>query len=133
MNALYPAIARRAGHRCEYCRAPEVVFNSTFEIEHIQPVSLGGTDEPSNLALACRSCNSHKSDAVEATDPDTGAIVPLFNPRADSWREHFRYDLDAGTIDGLTATGRATVAKLDMNNTFQLAARQCWVQLGLFP
>jgi hypothetical protein len=27
MNPDYRAIAQRANHRCEYCKAPEVVFN----------------------------------------------------------------------------------------------------------
>lgn len=31
MNPLYPAVADRAGHRSEYCRAPEAVFNFAFE------------------------------------------------------------------------------------------------------
>jgi hypothetical protein len=130
---LYPAVARRAGHRCEYFRAPEVVFNSTFEVEHVLPISLGGTDEPDNLALACRSCNGHKAAAVTAADPDTGEVVSLFNPRADRRGDHSRYDPDSGTVDGLTATGRATVARLDMNRPVQLAARVLWVQLRLFP
>ncbi len=133
MNPLYPAVARRAGHRCEYCRAPQVVFNSTFEIEHIQPVSLGGTDDLTNLALACRGCNGHKSAATVGTDPMSGLSVPLFNPRVDVWNQHFQYDADAGTIDGITPTGRATVARLGMNDPVQLTARGFWVALGLFP
>ena len=35
MNPRYSAVAERAGHRCEYCGAPEVVFNFPFEVEHI--------------------------------------------------------------------------------------------------
>jgi hypothetical protein len=35
MNPKYAFVALRAGHRCEYCHAPEVVFNSLFEVEHI--------------------------------------------------------------------------------------------------
>ena len=35
MNRFYSEVAERAGHRCEYCRAPEVVFNFPFEVEHI--------------------------------------------------------------------------------------------------
>jgi 5-methylcytosine-specific restriction endonuclease McrA len=57
MNPHYPQVAKRAGHRCEYCHTPEVVFNFPFEVEHIQPVCLGGIDSEANLALACRSCN----------------------------------------------------------------------------
>lgn len=35
MNPHYPLVARRAGHRCEYCRAPEAVFNFPFEVERL--------------------------------------------------------------------------------------------------
>ena len=37
MNDWYPLVAERAGHRCEYCLAPEAVFNFPFEVEHIFP------------------------------------------------------------------------------------------------
>ena len=49
---LYPQVALRARLRCEYCRAPESVFNLEFEVEHIVPTARGGSDELSNLALA---------------------------------------------------------------------------------
>lgn len=133
MNALYPSVARRAEYRCEYCRAPEVVFNATFEVEHVCPTSRGGSDDPENLALACRACNVHKGEALTATDPETGGEVPLFNPRTDRWADHFQYDHESGALNGLTAVGRATVARLDMNHPRQLAARQLWGRLRLFP
>src|SRR5689334_22423229 len=45
---------------CQYCgrKAPEVIL----QIEHIQPRSKGGTDDESNLTLACRDCNLGKSN-----------------------------------------------------------------------
>lgn len=42
MNPHYPFVADRAGHVCEYCRAPEVVFNFQFEVEHAMPQSRDG-------------------------------------------------------------------------------------------
>ncbi len=39
MNPLYPFVAERAERRCEYCRAPEEVFNFAFEVEHLLPQS----------------------------------------------------------------------------------------------
>ena len=83
MNPLYPAIAERAANRCEYCRAPELVFNDLFEVEHIVPVSIGGSDDTANLGLACRSCNKYKGDFQAGTDPNTLANVRLFQPRQD--------------------------------------------------
>jgi hypothetical protein len=43
MNPLYFFVAERAHHRCEYCRTPESIFNVVFEVEHIIPVTAGGT------------------------------------------------------------------------------------------
>ena len=56
-----------------------------------------------------------KSNHVEANDPETDETVPLFNPRMDSWSQHFVWSADKLQIIGLTPTGRATVKLLDMN------------------
>ena len=133
MNPLYPLVAQRARHRCEYCGAPEAIFNSAFEVEHITPTSQDGLDDPSNCALARRSCNSCKSDRTQGIDLNTGKLVRLFNPRRDRWSKHFRVDPTSGAILGSTSIARATIATLQMNRPLQLAARQQWMLLGLFP
>jgi hypothetical protein len=133
MNARYPLVSRRAGHRCEYCHAPEAVFNFPFEIEHVIPTSRQGPDDDTNLALACRACNLHKTDQLTAEDIVTGTAVLLFHPRRDVWSDHFQVDRESGTIHGATPTGRATLALLKMNTPLQLAARKQWMLLGLFP
>lgn len=133
MNPRYPAVSARAGHRCEYCHAPEAVFNFPFEVEHITPPSRGGQDADENLALACRSCNIFKTDRVESSDPKTDDTVGLFHPRRDAWDDHFSVDVEAGAIDGRTAVGRATVTLLRMNATAQTTARLQWMRLELFP
>ncbi len=132
MNPRYPLVSGRADHRCEYCRAPEAIFNFPFEIEHITPISRGGTDEESNLALACRSCNIHKSNHLTGTDESTGNETLLFNPRQDKWDEHFQIDRESGAINGVTPEGRATVSRLRMNAFLQSEARLLWIGLGLF-
>ena len=131
--AHYSRVAERACHRCEYCRAPESVFNFAFEVEHVLPSSKKGSDDETNEALACRSCNLFKSDRTVSVDPETGNEVALFNPRKDRWEEHFRIDVESCTIVGLTATGRATIERLQMNSPMQIAGRRFWIQLGLFP
>jgi hypothetical protein len=133
VNPNYPAVARRSNHRCEYCRAPEKISPASFEVEHIFPTSLGGGDDSANLALACRSCNSFKSDSKTGWDDVTAAEVPLFDPRNDRWDQHFSVNFDAGMIHGLTPTGRATVSQLRMNDPQPLTARLIWIELGLFP
>lgn len=133
MNPHYTLVARRAGHRCEYCRAPEAVFNFPFEVEHVVPSSRGGSDGGDNLCLACRACNVRKSDRLAARDELSGEEVPLFHPRQQCWDEHFRIDVESGEVVGLTATGRATIACLDLNHPFQLTARLLWIRLRLLP
>lgn len=52
-------VLRRDGYACRYCgsKAPEVELT----VDHVVPVALGGSDEPSNLVAACRDCNAGKS------------------------------------------------------------------------
>lgn len=133
MNPRHALVAVRAGHRCEYCHAPEVIFNFPFEVEHIVPPGRAGSDTEQNWALACRSCNLHKSDGLEGTDPDTGATARLLHPRHDKWDEHFAVEIESGVIVGRTPIGRATIARLRMNSTTQAHARLQWTRLGLFP
>jgi HNH endonuclease len=133
VNLHYRAVAERAGHRCEYCRAPEAVFNSRFEVEHILATSQQGSDDDTNLTLACRSCNLLKSDHRHAWDEFTKSAVWLFNPRQDRWEEHFQVIEETGLVQGTTAVGRATIACLRLNSQTQIEARRLWMHLGLFP
>ncbi|MCV7359182.1 HNH endonuclease [Mycolicibacterium fluoranthenivorans] len=52
-------ILTRDGEACRKCgrRAPEV----ELQIDHIIPVALGGSDDPSNLQTLCRDCNAGKA------------------------------------------------------------------------
>ncbi|WP_448265874.1 HNH endonuclease [Nostoc sp. DSM 114159] len=133
MNPYYTAIAGRANHRCEYCQAPEVVFNFPFEVEHIIPISRQGANNKANLALACRSCNLRKGTRISGTLPDSNTEVRLFHPRENQWSEHFQVDVESGKIRGMTPVGEVTVEYLAMNSPAQVAARQLWIRLGLFP
>jgi hypothetical protein len=133
MNPSYLVVAKRARHRCEYCHAPEAVFNFPFEVEHILPSSRHGSFGDTNLALACRACNLRKSDHVMGTDDLTGGTVRLFHPRQDEWEVNFEVIPDDGMIHGKTPLGRATVNRLEMNSFVQREARLQWMRLGLFP
>jgi 5-methylcytosine-specific restriction endonuclease McrA len=68
-------------NRCSYCLLPQEILSSLLEIEHILATSNGGTDEESNLCLACRICNSYKSNKLKGFDAKTKQSVELFNPR----------------------------------------------------
>ena len=58
-------VFKRDSFTCQYCgkSAPEVIL----EVDHIKPVSKGGTDEMLNLITSCRDCNRGKTN-VELSD-----------------------------------------------------------------
>ncbi len=133
MNPHYSRVAERAGHRCEYCQAPEAIFNFPFEVEHVVPLARGGADDEANHALSCRCCNLFKSENLDGVDPQTGNLVALFNPRQSRWEEHFTVDQRTGKLSGLTSAGRATIDRLQMNRPTQVIARKQWIRLKFFP
>jgi len=51
------AIYARDGYRCVYCGAQE-----DLTLDHIVPLSKGGTHSEDNLVVACRSCNASKGN-----------------------------------------------------------------------
>jgi hypothetical protein len=124
-------VESRAGGRCEYCAMHQVLQGATFHIEHLMPTSRGGSSEPDNLAWSCPGCNLRKSDLTEARDPESAAVVPLFNPRTDRWPEHFRFE--GYRIVGQTPVGRATAWLLDLNHPRRVLIRQAEELFDLFP
>ena len=133
MNPLYPQVAERANHRCEYCRAPARAFNFPFDVEHIVPRVAHGDTGIENLALACHSCNAFKSVRQSSEDPETKVVVRLFHPRLDRWEDHFAPSADKVLMLGRTPIGRATIVALHFNSAEQQLARSKWKRLNLFP
>lgn len=69
-------ILRRDDFRCTYCGATPA-DGTELRVDHVIPVALGGTDDPSNLTTSCFDCDSGKTSsspteiqvrAVEAQD-----------------------------------------------------------------
>lgn len=73
-------ILRRDNHSCRYCggTAP----SATLTVDHVVPVALGGTDDPTNLVTACQGCNAGKS----ATPPDAPLVADVARD-ALRWKE----------------------------------------------
>ena len=99
MNRHYAGVAERAGHRCEYCHAPEAIFNLPFEVEHIVPTSRGGPDDESNRRLPAGLATStsqinrtesirrrEKSFVSSIRDAIAGKSTFEWNPRTASCR-----------------------------------------------
>lgn len=125
-------VADLAGHRCSYCRSPEIV-GIPMLIDHIIPVSAGGSSDIDNLCLACYRCNEFKWAKQESRDPLTGTSVALFRPRVQIWAEHFAWSRDGLRIMGLTACGRATIEVFHLNDLRLIQARRIWMLVGLHP
>ena len=105
-----------------------------LEIEHIVPLAKGGTNDESNLWLACPLCNGHKSSKIEAVDPKTKETVPLFNPRTQRWADHFCWSDDGTCVVGTTPIGRASVVALCLDSDLDaIEVRQYWVEAGWHP
>lgn len=130
---LYDKIASRAGFRCEYCHAPEAMFNHRFPIDHIVPKVFGGSGDPEKPALACHSCNGHKYQKQMAVDVVSKQSTRLFNPRRDKWVKHFHWNGTRTRIIGRTAIGRATIRALNLNGARQVEAIILWQKLNSFP
>lgn len=121
----------RAGEECEYCKAPQIIGGYQFHLDHMTPRDAGGTDDLSNLALACGPCNLHKSAHITGVDTKSGATVDLFKPRSQKWDEHFVLDRKTGQISGLTPVGRATAARLKFDLKYRVEARRLWIAADL--
>ena len=86
-----------------------------------------------NPALSYRACNLFKADHRQIVNDLTGEEVYQFSSRRCDWEEPFEGEADTARIVGKTPIGRATVTTLQMNRPHQLAARQRWKGLRLFP
>lgn len=120
--SLRRLVEERANYCCEYCLLPANVTFFSHEIDHIIAQKHGGITDADNLALTCWRCNRHKGSDLGSFDPETGEFSFLFNPRTQQWNEHFTRE--KSTILGLTAEGRTTVKRLQMNTQERLAERR---------
>lgn len=123
-------VRQDANHRCGYCLCAEDLSGIPLSFEHILPLASGGLTTRENMWLACRPCNEFKNARTHATDPDTGTLVPLFNPRLQRWNDHFGWTLDKTGLIGLTPTGNATIVALQLNRAMLVRARLRWTMMG---
>lgn len=62
-------VLKRDNFTCRYCRSTE----NPLKVDHVTPVALGGTDDPSNLVAACQDCNAGKA----STSPDAETVADV--------------------------------------------------------
>jgi hypothetical protein len=130
---LQRKVRARFDDRCAYCQTAEALTATTFEFEHIQPLSLSGLTTFENICLACPSCNRFKGNRQQARDPLTNASVNLFHPHEQQWHEHFGWSEDQTKLIGRSPIGRATVEALKINRLSVVKLRRLWIKLGVHP
>lgn len=122
-------VLRRDNHACRYCgaTAPDVKLT----VDHVVPVALGGTHEPSNLVTACSDCNSGKSSSnpdqsmVEDVSADAlrwahaleeaAELLLMNHRRRKELRDQFRQAWERWTYKDWTRGGQPTPLDLPNN------------------
>jgi len=130
-DRLRRLVQERAQGCCEYCGMHESDGYFPHEPDHIVAEKHGGPTSLENLAWSCFYCNRFKGSDLASVDPISHKIVLLFHPRTQKWKRHFR--LNGALIEGITASGRATVALSHMNDPRLVADRLRLIALGHYP
>ena len=121
----------RAQGRCEYCLIHEDDGTYAHEPDHVIAEKHGGLTILENLALACFLCNRFKGSDLSSIDPMTNQVALLYHPRKQNWRRHFR--LNAGRIEPLTTSGRATENLLQLNTQNNIRERLRLMEIQHYP
>jgi 5-methylcytosine-specific restriction endonuclease McrA len=73
--------------KCIHCNAKVLVSltgDTRATLEHIEPKTHGGSDDPENLAIACARCNSGKGmrlDHRKRSDPTLTKVIDMLRAR----------------------------------------------------
>ena len=80
-KGLRQELMRRQGNRCVYCGCRLAVYNC--EIDHMDPVIRGGSNDKDNLQVLCRPCNMRKGPQTDQEFRKRYArLVPVHTPDA---------------------------------------------------
>ena len=124
-------VFERADYRCEYCHIRREDHVLPFEVDHMISEKHGGDTSAQNLCLSCWDCNNSKGSNIAGADPLSGAATFLYQPRVQSWEDHF--SSENGVILPLTAEGRVTLYILKLNTPECITERQMLVKLSQWP
>lgn len=119
---LRELVISRANALYEYCKYLEEDAFYAFHIDHIISLKHGGQDDPENLSYSCPPCNRAKGSDIGTLIGDNKVLIRLFNPREDTWEDHFSWD--GVEIVPLTDVAIATIQLLKMNHVDRLIERQ---------
>jgi hypothetical protein len=110
---------------------PQDLTTLPHELDHIRAQKHHGATTLGNLCLACAECNARKGSNAAGYDPESGQLVALFNPRQDSWSEHFTWE--GPRLIGTTPSARATIDVLAINDLERVEHRRLLIEAGAFP
>lgn len=112
------ALRRRFGFRCGYCWVTETDAGSELTVDHFQPHSQGGSDEPENSIYCCHACNEFKGDWWQ---PE--AAHRILHPERDDVARHLVED-ENSVLRPLTETGAFHIGRLRLNRPQLVAFRR---------
>lgn len=124
-------VSERAGAHCEYCLIAEEDTFFGCQVDHIISEKHGGPTEQDNLALACAFCNQFKGTDVGSIHWPDGSFHRFFNPRKDSWADHFQ--LAADRIEPHTSIKDVTARIFGFNNPERVMERNTLRRFGRYP
>jgi len=130
-DSIKELVRARARQSCEYCHLPSDASYVNFHIDHIIPLKHDGSSDMDNLAYCCRLGNQYKGYSISAFIPGTRQLISLFDPRNESWKDHFAVN-SSGFLMPKSATGEATIRVLKMNISDRVQERLLLIELGLF-
>lgn len=102
-------LRRRFDFRCGYCGVRERDVGAELTVDHFQPQSRGGAEQPDNWIYCCHACNEFKGDCWQP-ESDQRILHPLL----DDPLTHFAADID-GVLRPRTETGRFHIERLRLN------------------
>lgn len=102
-------LRRRFQFRCGYCGVSERVAGAELTVDHFQPRSRGGVDEPENWVYCCHACNEFKGDLWQPTSPHR-----ILHPLQDDLAAHL-VEQEDGMLQALNETGAFHIERLHLN------------------
>jgi len=128
---LRRVVAARAEWICEYCLIAEEDSYFGCAVDHIISEKHQGPTEAANLAYACVFCNQAKGSDIGSIHWTSGQFIRFYNPRTDSWAEHFH--LAGDQIEGITPVAEVTARILGFNSAERVLERQILQKMLRFP
>jgi hypothetical protein len=110
-------LRRRFGFRGGYSGVHERDAGAELTLDHFQPSSHGGRDEPENWVYCCHACNEYKGSLLQP-----GSFHRILHPLPDDTAAHM-VELEDGTIKALSETGTFQIATLHLNRRQLVACR----------